>query len=507
MASKRRISTQWRIFLPLVLMLWVVIVSAYVWGYNRERDYRTGLIRQELTKTAGRIIASYETEGVELVPTINFLRQYYANDEMYDATRVSVYNCHTGDLIGAVGEPLPFNERDRVTDPGNSPGTVIREGAVENRDGEDGMFFFSVSHSHDNRIVVYTAMPYDATLASHTVPGSGLWIAFVIIGLAATFFALLTSLWVGKSVRMLRQIATRAAHDPQFIAPDHFPPDDLGDISRQIVHIFNDRTRTQAQIIAKHREAMKSEEEKNRLKREMTSNINHELKTPICIVKGYLDTIAQNPDMDADSRDHFLDKARSNIDRLTDMVKDISLLTRFDDGVDKVMTERIDMLQVALNVENDLREAGLLAGITPIRDIPPDVYVSGNFALLVGMVHNLAKNAIAYSKGNTMTFRYDGVVNDLYHRFQFYDDGVGVPPEALEHLFERFYCVETGRARKSAGTGLGLAIVQDTIHSLGGHIGAMLHPITGGLMFEFTLPIWHDLSVGNYTSTRRRPNK
>lgn len=483
-------------------MLWGVLVGAYMWGYQREEAYKTGLIRQELAKTAGRVIASYETEGVELIPTVNFLRQYYANDEMYDATRVSVYNCITGDLIASVGEPLPFDERDRMAPDQIREGTIVRDGTQEKN--MKGMFFYSAAHSHDNRVVVYTAMPYDASVALMTMPGSGLWIAFFIIGLIATVFALLTSLWVGKSIRMLRQIATRAAHDPQFIAPDHFPPDDLGDISRQIVHIFNERTRTQSQIVAKHRDALRAEEEKNRIKREMTSNINHELKTPICIVKGYLDTIAENPDMDNDSRDHFLEKARQNVDRLTTMIKDISMLTRFDDGAKKVITERIDMLQVALNVEYDLRDAGLLHNITPIRDIPPETYVRGNFALLVGMIHNLAKNAIAYSHGTQMTFRYDGVVNDIYHRFQFFDDGQGVPQETLPHLFDRFYCVDSGRSRKSAGTGLGLSIVQDTVHTLGGQITVRIHPVTGGLLFEFTLPVWHDMGVANYTSTRRR---
>ena len=118
-------------------------------------------------------------------------------------------------------------------------------------------------------------------------------------------------------------------------------------------------------------------------------------------------------------------------------------------------------------------------------DIPTYCRVIGNESLLTGMLNNLTKNAVFYSKGTECNLILTGQDDTFYH-FAFYDNGVGVKESSLPHLFERFFREDSGRSRKKGGTGLGLPIVQNTIEALGGTIQASNRE-GGGLLFRFTL--------------------
>ena len=217
----------------------------------------------------------------------------------------------------------------------------------------------------------------------------------------------------------------------------------------------------------------------------MSSNINHELRTPIGVIKGYLDTILENPDMDADTRNHFIRKALEHANRLVSLISDVSAITRLEDGAEMISTEELDFHDIAFNLANDIEESGVLGNMEFRYDVPLDCKVKGNYNLLNGMLMNLARNAAAYSKGTVCELLYIGQDASSYE-FVFRDDGKGVSEEHIPHLFERFYRVDSGRARKSGGTGLGLTIVQSTILAHGGKISVANRP-TGGLAFTFTL--------------------
>ena len=137
----------------------------------------------------------------------------------------------------------------------------------------------------------------------------------------------------------------------------------------------------------------------------------------------------------------------------------------------------------------DVRESGILGQIEFTYDVPMGLKVRGNVNLLSAMLMNLAKNTANYSCGTTCTLEYLGQTADDFYKFCFYDDGVGVPEESLEHIFDRFYRIDVGRSRKTGGTGLGLSIVYSTISALGGEIHAS-NRHDAGLQITFTLPIW-----------------
>ncbi len=228
------------------------------------------------------------------------------------------------------------------------------------------------------------------------------------------------------------------------------------------------------------------EEEQARLKRQLTQNIAHELKTPVSSIQGYLETILANPNIPQTTMHSFLEKSYAQSNRLTLLLRDISTLTRMDEAPNLMEREHVDLSKL---VETMLGEVVLAMEEKQIKvnnQLPPHLLLDGNSSLLYSIFRNLTDNAIAYAgQGVTINitcFRED----DNYFYFSFSDTGVGVPPEHLNRLFERFYRIDKGRSRKLGGTGLGLAIVKNAVLFHGGTIFAKNSP-KGGLEFIFTL--------------------
>ena len=235
-----------------------------------------------------------------------------------------------------------------------------------------------------------------------------------------------------------------------------------------------------------HKIAQRANEEKARIKRQVANNLNHELKTPVGIIKGYLDTIISDPGMPDELRINFLKKTQAHTDRLAELLRDVSIITRLDEGASQVELTDFDFHDLAYNLANDLEISHLNGNMDFDYDIPFDCYIKANYTLVSAALLNLVKNAAAYSKGTEITLKITGE-DDKFYWFSFSDNGCGVPEQHIPHLFERFYRIDEGRARKSGGTGLGLPIVQSTFTTMGGTIS--VHNIKpSGLEFRFSLP-------------------
>lgn len=228
------------------------------------------------------------------------------------------------------------------------------------------------------------------------------------------------------------------------------------------------------------------EEEQARLKRQLTQNIAHELKTPVSSIQGYIETLINNPNISHEMMQTFLQRSYAQSNRLTFLLRDISVLTRMDEAPDMVSKESLNLSKL---IENMLSEVALNLEEKKIQVnnlLSPNMIIVGNSSLLYSIFRNLTDNAIAYAgMGIQITincFRED----DKFYYFSFSDTGVGVAEEHLNRLFERFYRVDKGRSRKLGGTGLGLAIVKNAVLFHGGTIFAKNIP-GGGLEFVFTL--------------------
>lgn len=228
------------------------------------------------------------------------------------------------------------------------------------------------------------------------------------------------------------------------------------------------------------------EEEQVSLKRQLTQNIAHELKTPVSSIQGYLETIVNNENIPQEKMNVFLERCYAQSNRLSRLLRDISVLTRMDEAANMIDMERVDISVLVGNIINEVSLELEEKHITVINSLKKSIQLKGNYSLLYSIFRNLMDNAIAYAGSNIQInincFRED----ENFYYFSFSDTGVGVSPEHLNRLFERFYRVDKGRSRKLGGTGLGLAIVKNAVIIHGGNISAKNNQ-GGGLEFVFTL--------------------
>lgn len=228
------------------------------------------------------------------------------------------------------------------------------------------------------------------------------------------------------------------------------------------------------------------EEEQARLKRQLTQNIAHELKTPVSSIQGYLETIISNPNIPQENVRVFLERSYAQSNHLTFLLRDISVLTRMDEAPELVEKEQVNLSKIVENILNEVALGLEEKHITVVNKLPSEVILTGSSSLLYSIFRNLTDNAIAYA-GNDIQITINCFREDeKFYYFSFSDTGVGVPEEHLNRLFERFYRVDKGRSRKLGGTGLGLAIVKNAVLFHGGTIFAKNMP-KGGLEFVFTL--------------------
>jgi len=260
-------------------------------------------------------------------------------------------------------------------------------------------------------------------------------------------------------------------------APPPAPNDELGDLLRDVY-----RT---GQTLEREIQGLK---EREHYRREFIGNVSHELKTPIFTAKGFVETLLDGALDDESVNRTFLEKILRNVSRLENLARDLSAITKIETGELEMSAETIDLTELFREVRDAL-ELKAKTNEVQLRlegaDIVPAAY--GDQDRLRRVLVNLADNAIKYNEaGGTVTLRATAV-NGEQIRLSVADDGIGISPEHLPRLTERFYRVDKSRSRNQGGTGLGLAIVK---HILAAHDRELHVESTPGegSTFSFTLP-------------------
>lgn len=228
------------------------------------------------------------------------------------------------------------------------------------------------------------------------------------------------------------------------------------------------------------------QEEESRMKRQLTQNVSHELKTPVSSIQGYLETILSNPDLSPDKRQFFLERCYSQSTRLTGLLRDISVLNRLDEASEMFDLTEVNITKLIAEIQKECSQDMEEKHITSEIILPGDPTVFGNNSLLYSIFRNLYDNAIAYAGENIKITINCYKEDPKYYYFSFSDNGVGIPEEHINRIFERFYRVDKGRSRKIGGTGLGLSIVKNGVNFHKGQISAKSSP-GKGVTFFFTL--------------------
>lgn len=473
-----RISVGTKLYMSVLSVFLVFAVAFIVFQQTREKQFKVDTLNLKLQD-----YNSHMDEYLRLFPD----RSEQALDRYVKSHYIPHLRVTLISLSGKVMYDSELKDYSHVTNHASRPEIVsaLRNGAgstVErNSKTLKGDFFYSATCFPKDSLIIRSALPYTSDL-SKSLKADQHYIWFAV----ATMLLLTIILYrftrrLGDNIQRLRTFASRADHGESLDTEDlvGFPSDELGEIAERIIKIYK-RLQTTRQ-------------EQDILKRQLTQNIAHELKTPVASIQGYLETVLDNPNINDSMREQFLKRCYAQSQRLTSLLQDISTLNRMDDAPEMIGTEDVNISEIVANIQKETALQLQQKQMSFVNKLPNDVMVKGSPSLIYSVFRNLTDNAIAYAgTGTTITLTaqpiedIDEEVKSPKWQFTFSDNGVGVPVEHLPRLFERFYRVDKGRSRKMGGTGLGLAIVKNAVLLHGGTI-RVNNNFNGGLRFDFTL--------------------
>ncbi|MBR3950450.1 MAG: HAMP domain-containing histidine kinase [Bacteroidaceae bacterium] len=412
--------------MQLIAFSWSIVLCFIGYQYLREKEYKSEFLSAQLQQYNRHLLVSIE-EGEPY-------DEYIASHEKpFDDLRITIIT-----LSGAViydntipADSLDNHRKRPEVAEALSKGSGYHIGRQSASDGRE--YFYSATRG--DRVVVRTAIPYSNTLRDLLAADWSFLLVIISISLAMSVLAYYTTRRLGYDIERVNRY--------------------------------------------------EAEQEQNRLKRQLTNNINHELKTPVASIQVCLETLLSGISLSDEKRQELIERCYMHNERLRHLLSDVSLITRMEDGGQLISREKVVVNQIVKEVADELDVMPEEERLILHTDFCDEVVIEGNASLIGSIFSNLTDNAIAYSGGKNIYIKLLANNAEQCH-IRYEDDGKGVHSEQLPHLFERFYRVDKGRSRQKGGTGLGLAIVKHAVMFHGGTISVTNRP-GGGLRFDFTL--------------------
>ena len=426
MASVIKLSYHKRLFLVIIVFLWSVVLCFIGFQYMREQQYKSDFLSAQLQL--------YNRHLLEIVEEGQPYEEYImTHNKPFDELRVTIITLSGAviyDNVLLIDSLDNHRERPEVVQ-------ALKNGSgyhIGRQSASDGREYF-YSATKGERVVVRTAIPYSSSLDELLKADWNFLIVMISISVVMSIVAFFITRKLGKNIERIKYY--------------------------------------------------EAEQEKDLLKRQLTNNINHELKTPVASIQVCLETLLSGISLTDEKRQELIERCYTNNERLRRLLNDVSLITRMEDGSALISKERIVVNDIIKEVADELEIMPKEERLNLHTNFNEMVVMDGNISLIGSIFRNLTENAIAYSEGRNI---YISLIenNDEECRISFEDDGKGVQEEQLPRLFERFYRVDKGRSRQKGGTGLGLAIVKHAVQFHGGTIKVSNRP-DGGLRFEFSL--------------------
>ena len=472
-----------RLTYPGRLFLWllgysILLVGCFiVFQYNREKEFKA-----EEMNTRLQIINTYLLTELEKGKDIREIS--LADFHPFENVRLSVISddgtvIYDNSMDSVPGRNHLNREEIRQALKSNSGYTVRRHS-----ESTGGYYFYSATKGNGGYIV-RTAVPYSISLVTLLKPDIRFMWIMGIVALVMCVLGYYATRRVGQHIMRLNRFAERVESGNPISDTEPFPNDELGAISSHIVRLYVRLQQAHIDRDREHKAALYEQQEKERIKKQLTNNINHELKTPVASIKICIETLLAHTDLSKEKRDLFLQRCLSNTERLQRLLADVSLITRMDDGSASIVKQAVnlsDLIGTAVAEHQMIAES---KGIVIENEVVHALPMSGNPSLLEAVFNNLIDNAIAYSGGTVIKIR-------LLHEdeekitLSVADNGIGIADEHLPRLFERFYRIDKGRSRAAGGTGLGLAIVKNAVMLHDGSI-SVENINSGGLSFRIVL--------------------
>ena len=468
MASKNSFNYQTRLFLLIVVFTWVLTFAFFMLQYTREKEYKADTLNAQLQVYNRELLRAIERDSLQNFATVT-------KDFRADSMRVTIVDMNGSVLYDSNGDLNYSNHSSRHE---ISEAAAIGVGYTIRRQSETDSRYYFYSATRGKSLIVRSALPYNSSLYDNLkIDSVYIWL-ILVIAVVVSIIAYFAARRIGRNIKNLRDFAEQAeSGNALTYDTDSFPDDELGEISKNIINQERDENL---------RNAMFEEQEKVRIKHQLTNNINHEIKNPVHAIQACLETIINNKDrLDHKAILELLQRAYDNVNRLCSLLHDISIITRISEASDKIEEQNVDVSRIIDDVKSSIAVYPPEKQMRINVKVPEGVVINGNESLVESIFFNLVNNSIAYSGGRDIFISLDEETAD-YYRFTFADNGVGVSEEHINRLFERFYRVDEGRSRKVGGTGLGLAIVKNAVLFHQGTI-SVKNRHAGGLEFTFTL--------------------
>lgn len=222
-------------------------------------------------------------------------------------------------------------------------------------------------------------------------------------------------------------------------------------------------------------------------RQEFVANVSHELRTPLSLIKGFVETLLEGAKNDPELSSRFLQTIEKHTDRLTYLIEDLLTISRLESGGTTMNLLPVDLHDAAARALDDLKSKAAEKQVTMENMVPAGLWAKADAERLHQVFANLIENAIKYGRqGGKVAV---GAQDNAYSKVEAWvrDDGPGIPAEARERVFERFYRVDRARSRDTGGTGLGLAIVKHIVQAHGGEVWVKSE-LGEGATFFLTLP-------------------
>lgn len=461
----------------LIAFSWSIILCFIGFQYLREKQYKSDYLSLQLQLYNRHLLEAVEQDGEPHEAYID------THQKPFDNLRISIITL-SGKVVYDNMLPVDSLDNHRMRP---EVAAALKKGSgyhIGRQSTSDGLEYF-YSATRGKGLIARTAIPYSASLRELLQADWTFLGVMISISLTMSVLAYFVTRRLGKNMERLNRFAAKAEKGEAFDEDEPFPNDELGSISNHIVQLYGQWQQTIKDRDLAHEAALREEKEKIRIKRQLSNNINHELKTPVASIGVCLETLLSGIALTEEKRQELIERCYTHNERLRRLLNEVSLITRMEDGSALIGKEKVVINDMLEEIADELEIMSEEEGMHLHTDFHEEVVIYGNLSLIGSIFRNLTENAIAYSEGKNI---FISLIknNETECCIRFEDDGRGVEQEQLPRLFERFYRVDKGRSRQLGGTGLGLSIVKHAVQFHGGSISITNRP-GGGLRFEFSL--------------------
>lgn len=224
-----------------------------------------------------------------------------------------------------------------------------------------------------------------------------------------------------------------------------------------------------------------------RTREDFVANVSHELRTPLSLIKGAAETLLDSAPQDREVNDRFLHMIDRNAERLRLLIEDLLVISELESGKVALNPTEVNLKDIVSRVVAELSSSAGGAG-TKVCNQVPDLELTADPGRLEQVFFNLIENAIKYGRQGGEVRVSATVSQEGQITAEVRDDGPGIPPEAIDRIFERFFRIDKARSRERGGTGLGLAIVKHIVQSHSGKVWVE-SKLGKGSAFFVSLPV------------------